>query len=47
MPILKATNINDTFNVGLMRIDEAIQKYINNGSGWMFHRVEEVFLEII
>ena len=47
MPILKATNINDTFNVGLMRINEFVQKYITHGSGWVFHRVEEVFLEII
>ena len=46
MPILPATNIDDTFNFGLMRIGERVDAYQNYGSGWEFYRVEQIFIEI-
>jgi hypothetical protein len=46
MPILPATNINDTFNFGLMRIVEWIDGYQNYGSGWEFYHIEKIFVEV-
>jgi hypothetical protein len=46
MPILPATNINDTFNFRLMRIAERVDDYQNYGSGWEFYRVEKIFIEV-
>jgi hypothetical protein len=46
MPILLATNINDTFNFGLMRIAEWVDDYQNYGSGWEFYHVEKIFIEV-
>jgi hypothetical protein len=46
MPILPATNIDDTFNFGLMRITEKVDAYQNYGSGWEFYRVEQIFIEV-
>jgi hypothetical protein len=46
MPILSATNINDTFNFELMRIAEWVDDYQNYGSGWKFYRVEKIFIEV-
>jgi hypothetical protein len=46
MPILPATNINDTFNFGLMRIAERVNDYQNYGSGWDFYRLEKIFIEV-
>jgi len=46
MPVLMATNINDTFDFGLYRIADKIDKYISYGSGWQFYRVEKIFIEV-
>jgi hypothetical protein len=46
MPILPATNINDTFNFGLMRIAERVDDYQNYRSGWDFYRTEKIFIEV-
>lgn len=46
MPILPATNIDDTINFGYMRIAERVDRYQNYGSGWEFYRVEKIFIEI-
>ena len=46
MPVLPATNIDDTITFGIMRITERIDQYQNYGSGWEFYRVEQVFIEI-
>ena len=46
MPILPATDINGTFNFALARIMQKVESYTNYGSGWEFHRVEKVFIEI-
>jgi hypothetical protein len=46
MPILPATNINDTFNFGLMRIAERVDDYQNYRSGWDFYRLEKIFIEV-
>src|SRR6185295_7671207 len=47
MVVLRSTDTEEVFNQGLMRIDEAVQKYVNYGSGWEFSGVEKVFIEII
>jgi hypothetical protein len=46
MPILPATNINNTFNFRLMKITEWVNDYQNYGSGWEFYRVEKIFIEV-
>jgi hypothetical protein len=46
MPILPATNINDTFNFRLMKIAKRVNDYQNYGSGWEFYRVEKIFIEV-
>jgi len=46
MPILPATNIDDSFNFAVMWIAEKIDQYQNYGSGWSFERVESIFVEI-
>jgi hypothetical protein len=46
MPILPVTNINDTFNFGLMHIAERIDDYQNYGSDWEFYHVEKIFIEV-
>jgi hypothetical protein len=46
MPILPVTNINDTFNFGLMRIAERVDDYQNYGSGWDFYYLEKIFIEV-
>jgi hypothetical protein len=46
MPILPATNINNTFNFRLMRIAEQVDDYQNYGSGWEFYHVEKIFIEV-
>ncbi|RGB22303.1 hypothetical protein C1646_776315 [Rhizophagus diaphanus] len=46
MPILPATDINDTFNFALARIMQKVESYTNYESGWEFHHVEKVFIEI-
>jgi hypothetical protein len=46
MPILPATNINDTFIFRLMRIAERIDVYQNYGLGWDFYHVEKIFIEV-
>jgi hypothetical protein len=46
MPILPATNINDTFNFGLMRIAEQVDDYQNYELGWDFYRLEKNFIEV-
>jgi hypothetical protein len=46
MPILPATNINDTFNFRLIRIVELVDDYQNYGLGWEFYRVEKIFIEV-
>jgi hypothetical protein len=46
MPILPATNINDTFNFGLMKIAERVDDYQNYRSGWDFYRLEKIFIEV-
>jgi hypothetical protein len=46
MPILLTTNINDTFNFGLMRIAKRIDDYQNYGSDWDFYHAEKIFIEV-
>ena len=46
MPVLPATNVNNTFDFGLMRLTNKIDKYTDLGSGWEFYRVEKIFVEV-
>ena len=47
MPVLPATNVNDTFDFGLMRLTDKIDKYTDLGLGWKFYWIEKIFIKVI
>ncbi len=44
--VLKATNITDVVNFAIAHIDEKIDEYTCEGSGWIFTAVEQIFIAI-
>jgi len=45
--ICESTELDDTLDELIASIDNKVDKYTEDGSGWSFHAVEEVFLEIM